>query len=236
MSQFPDTTRSADDSGGLQSVAQEAKGKPQVQPSESSKPHTPSQTAPEKALDLKLLENSSPERGVQQSSLNKDANTKRELDLEVQVQGTSADAPSADQKEKPTIEMTSQVLIAGDIMDASESRSPRPRLVTSNSGADIMLGLETDEGKTAEVEIDSLETDELQPEEIPKGRVRKTSIVEKLSKSKESELIALTIMETAGQRQREFEQLINEHQELVHEISRTPSSENIVQSEDGRDP
>ncbi|KAH9493048.1 hypothetical protein Btru_022629 [Bulinus truncatus] len=92
-----------------------------------------------------------------------------------------------------------------------------------------MLGLETDDGKSAEVEIDSLETDDLQPEDIPKGRVRKTSIVEKLSKSKESELIALSLMESAGQRQREFEKLISEHQELVQEISRTPSAENIVQ-------
>ncbi|CAG5132527.1 unnamed protein product, partial [Candidula unifasciata] len=71
---------------------------------------------------------------------------------------------------------------------------------------------------------------------IPKGRVRRTSIVEKLSKSKESELIALSILENAGQRQREFEKLISEHQELVHEISRTPSAENIVQSDTGRDP
>ncbi|XP_012938471.1 uncharacterized protein LOC101859859 [Aplysia californica] len=138
-----------------------------------------------------------------------------------------------------------QVIIAGEEEDHELEDAgvggvrPRPRLTTSNSGADIMLGLETDEGKSAEVEIDSLESDELQPEvflEIPKGRVRKTSIVEKLSKSKESEMIALSIMENAGQRQREFEKLISEHQELVQEISRTPSAENIVQTETGRDP
>ncbi|CAL1534988.1 unnamed protein product [Lymnaea stagnalis] len=129
-----------------------------------------------------------------------------------------------------------QVMIVGDGLSGNLDVRPRPRLTTSNSGADIMLGLETDDGKSAEVEIDSLESDELQPEEIPKGRVRKTSIVEKLSKSKESELIALSIMESAGQRQREFEKLISEHQELVQEISRTPSAENIVQSEAGRDP
>jgi hypothetical protein len=133
-------------------------------------------------------------------------------------------------------EVLSEVLISGDGLEDDMDDRWRPRLTTSSSGADIMLGLETDDGKTAEVEIDSLETDELQPEEIPKGRVRKTSIVEKLSKSKESELIALSIMESAGQRQREFEKLISEHQELVQEISRTPSAENIVQSEAGRDP
>uniref|UniRef100_A0A0B7AJV2 Uncharacterized protein n=1 Tax=Arion vulgaris TaxID=1028688 RepID=A0A0B7AJV2_9EUPU len=133
-------------------------------------------------------------------------------------------------------EIISDVLISGDILEESTDSMRRPRLTTSNSGAEIMLGLETDDGKSAEVEIDSLESDELQPEEIPKGRVRKTSIVDKLSKSKESELIALSILESAGQRQREFEKLINEHQELVQEISRTPSAENIVQGETGRDP
>ncbi|BFZ07590.1 hypothetical protein BsWGS_10629 [Bradybaena similaris] len=138
---------------------------------------------------------------------------------------------------------SSHVLITGEEQTYPEDsqREPasgrtRPKLTTSNSGAEIMLGLQTDDGKSAEVEIDSLETDELQPEEIPKGRVRKTSIVEKLSKSKESELMALSILENAGQRQREFEKLISEHQELVHEISRTPSTENIVQSDTGRDP
>uniref|UniRef100_A0A2C9K3E0 Uncharacterized protein n=1 Tax=Biomphalaria glabrata TaxID=6526 RepID=A0A2C9K3E0_BIOGL len=129
-----------------------------------------------------------------------------------------------------------QVMLSGDVLNSGLEVRPRVKLTTSNSGADIMLGLETDDGKSAEVEIDSLETDDLQPEDIPKGRVRKTSIVEKLSKSKESELIALSLMESAGQRQREFEKLISEHQELVHEISRTPSAENIVQSEAGRDP
>ncbi|XP_059163721.1 uncharacterized protein LOC131946798 [Physella acuta] len=140
------------------------------------------------------------------------------------------------QEETRDSDSMTQVFIAGDVLSDNLDVRPRPRLTTSNSGADIMLGLETDDGKSAEVEIDSLETDELQPEDIPKGRVRKTSIVEKLSKSKESELIALSIMESAGQRQREFEKLISEHQELVQEISRTPSAENIVQSETGRDP
>uniref|UniRef100_A0A0B7AKK1 Uncharacterized protein n=1 Tax=Arion vulgaris TaxID=1028688 RepID=A0A0B7AKK1_9EUPU len=91
-------------------------------------------------------------------------------------------------------EIISDVLISGDILEESTDSMRRPRLTTSNSGAEIMLGLETDDGKSAEVEIDSLESDELQPEEIPKGRVRKTSIVDKLSKSKESELIALSIL------------------------------------------
>ena len=52
---------------------------------------------------------------------------------------------------------------AGKSKDAEDGKG-RPTLSHSNSGADIMLGLETDDGATAEVEIDSLETDELQPE------------------------------------------------------------------------
>ncbi|CAG5133931.1 unnamed protein product [Candidula unifasciata] len=161
----------------------------------------------------------------------------KELKKERRVHKTEdADAEDVLEDSNNGDEISSGILIAGDIDEDNWDDRPRRRLTTSNSGAEIMLGLETDDGKSAEVEIDSLETDELQPEEIPKGRVRKTSIVEKLSKSKESELIALSIMESAGQRQREFEKLINEHQELVQEISRTPSAENIVQSDTGRDP
>ncbi|KAK3803780.1 hypothetical protein RRG08_026016 [Elysia crispata] len=233
MSQFPDTTRSADNCRGLQPEEQEAI----EQQSEKSQPDQPSNPSPAAQEEgRQQLEKRSPEEseqgvdtGEHQPKPEEDASGKKELEVQ-----EISDAQ--DRQGEPANEMSSEVFIAGDVTDGSESPSPRPLLKTSNSGADIMLGLETDEGKTAEVEIDSLESDELQPEEIPKGRVRKTSIVEKLSKSKESELIALTIMETAGQRQREFEQLINEHQELVHEISRTPSAENIVQSEDGRDP
>ncbi|CAG5132528.1 unnamed protein product, partial [Candidula unifasciata] len=66
---------------------------------------------------------------------------------------------------------TSHILITGDDETYPEdtqrdnaSGRPRPKLTTSNSRAEIMLGLETDDGKSAEVEIDSLETDELQPE------------------------------------------------------------------------
>ncbi|BFZ12260.1 hypothetical protein BsWGS_15299 [Bradybaena similaris] len=164
----------------------------------------------------------------------KEKETKREKRVH---KTEDADGDDVSEDANNSDEIASGILIAGDLDedDLDEDR-PRRRLTTSNSGAEIMLGLETDDGKSAEVEIDSLETDELQPEEIPKGRVRKTSIVEKLSKSKESELIALSIMESAGQRQREFEKLINEHQELVQEISRTPSAENIVQSDTGRDP
>ena len=46
----------------------------------------------------------------------------------------------------------------------TENSRPRPKLTTSNSGADIMLGLETDEGTSAEVEIDAADQDELIPE------------------------------------------------------------------------
>lgn len=243
MSQFADTSRSADDCRDLKPAvhgtpSEKGPGQQHIdsaytsqeevvrQPDNSPRPPT-ADRAEEASVGVPRKHKPEPEP-------HKDA---KDEDDEVEEEKDNVEtSETLEQRGEPEDTMTSEVLIAGDVMIGSESHAPRPRLVTSNSGADIMLGLETDEGKTAEVEIDSLESDELQPEEIPKGRVRKTSIVEKLSKSKESELIALTIMETAGQRQREFEQLINEHQELVHEISRTPSAENIVQSEDGRDP
>jgi hypothetical protein len=49
---------------------------------------------------------------------------------------------------------------------ATKPSRPRPKLKASNSGADIMLGLETDEGQSAEVEIDTAdqELSELMPE------------------------------------------------------------------------
>ena len=39
------------------------------------------------------------------------------------------------------------------------------------------------------------------------------------------------VQEEAESRQREFEKLLDEHAELVQEISRTPSSENLIQGE-----
>ncbi|GFR75713.1 hypothetical protein ElyMa_003926800 [Elysia marginata] len=232
MSQFPDTSRSADDCRDLKPVAQ---GRIEPQPGPRPTDLSPDPSNPAQEEEVRQPDNS-PTEETTQDAVRLEKHEPEHQENANEDEETQGARESPEQREEPTETMTSEVLIAGDVMTPSESHAPRPRLVTSNSGADIMLGLETDEGKTAEVEIDSLESDELQPEEIPKGRVRKTSIVEKLSKSKESELIALTIMESAGQRQREFEQLINEHQELVHEISRTPSAENIVQSEDGRDP
>nr|KAG5712890.1 hypothetical protein BaRGS_007487 [Batillaria attramentaria] len=114
----------------------------------------------------------------------------------------------------------------------TEDSKPRPKLTASNSGADIMLGLETEEGQCAEVEIDTADQDELLPEaEAPKGRVRKASITEKVIKHKASEAMAAMIKEEAESRQREFEKLLDEHAELVQEISRTPSSENLIQGE-----
>lgn len=47
---------------------------------------------------------------------------------------------------------------------ATENQRPRPKLTASNSGADIMLGLETEEGQSAEVEIDTADQEELMPE------------------------------------------------------------------------
>ena len=46
----------------------------------------------------------------------------------------------------------------------TEDQRPRPKLTASNSGADIMLGLETEEGQSAEVEIDAADQEELMPE------------------------------------------------------------------------
>ncbi|KAK7104428.1 hypothetical protein V1264_019148 [Littorina saxatilis] len=114
----------------------------------------------------------------------------------------------------------------------TEDQKPRPKLTASNSGADIMLGLETEEGQSAEVEIDTADQEELMPEaEAPKGRLRKASITEKVIKTKASEAIAAMIKEEAESRQRDFEKLLDEHAELVQEISRTPSSENLIQGE-----
>ena len=59
------------------------------------------------------------------------------------------------------------VQVTGDIdctPSTTEDQRPRPKLTASNSGADIMLGLETDEGQSAEVEIDAADQEELMPE------------------------------------------------------------------------
>ncbi|XP_076464684.1 uncharacterized protein LOC143296547 [Babylonia areolata] len=109
---------------------------------------------------------------------------------------------------------------------------PRHRLTTSHSRSEIMLGLQTDEGQSAEVEIDSADQEDLMPEsEIPKGKVRKASITDKVIKTKASEAIAAVIKEEAENRQRRFEKLLDEHAELVQEIQRSASSENLIPGE-----
>ncbi|XP_050407313.2 uncharacterized protein LOC126822441 isoform X1 [Patella vulgata] len=120
------------------------------------------------------------------------------------------------------------------LLHPEETRKMRP-LKTSNSGADITLGLEDVDGATAEVEIDVNDNEsEIAPEDIPRGKVRKASIVEKLSKTKASEAYVATVKESAEQRQKDFEKLLNEHAEIVQEIGRTASAENL--NSDERDP
>ncbi|XP_041353426.1 uncharacterized protein LOC121371531 [Gigantopelta aegis] len=104
---------------------------------------------------------------------------------------------------------------------------------TSTSAADIKIGLENEDGTGDTVEIDVADEDTA-VNEIPRGNVRKASIVDKLVKSKESEAKVAMVKETAEQRQKAFEKLLNEHAEIVQEISRTASSENLLE-QDKRD-
>ncbi|KAL8615657.1 hypothetical protein ACOMHN_034807 [Nucella lapillus] len=149
-------------------------------------------------------------------------------------------------------------------IDDDDNSDPRHRLTTSHSRSEIMLGLQTDEGQSAEVEIDTADQDDdeddllpeglqtdkgqrtevetdtahhddedaLLPEaEIPKGKVRKGSITDKVIKTKASEAIAAVMKEEAENRQRRFEKLLDEHAELVQEIQRSASSENLIPEE-----
>lgn len=96
---------------------------------------------------------------------------------------------------------------------------------------EIVLGLETEDGACAVVEIDDIIDDSsLAPEDIT-GNVRRSSITEKLNKSRESEAKVAEMKIDAEQRQRDFEQLLDEHAELVQNISRSSSSESVNQRE-----
>ncbi|ESP03084.1 hypothetical protein LOTGIDRAFT_230500 [Lottia gigantea] len=134
----------------------------------------------------------------------------------------------------PIVEVSSDMAEVATLNPEDTTRKMRP-LKTSNSGADITLGLEDADGTTAEVEIDVNDNEsEIAPEEIPRGKVRKASIVEKLSKTKASEAYVATVKSSAEQRAKDFEKLLNEHAEIVQEIGRTASAENLTSDE--RDP
>ncbi|XP_067682338.1 uncharacterized protein [Haliotis asinina] len=128
--------------------------------------------------------------------------------------------------------------------DSTETKEHQDELLvgrtlkSSSSGADITVGLEKEDGTTDQVEIDDVEEGEAAAEppesESPKGNVRKASIADKLVKTKQSEAMIATLKENAEQRQKDFQKLLNEHAEIVQEIGRTASSENLIsQAEHG---
>ncbi|XP_022330980.1 uncharacterized protein LOC111129131 isoform X3 [Crassostrea virginica] len=87
-------------------------------------------------------------------------------------------------------------------------------------------------GKAGQVEIDSPE-EELQEATPIKGNVRKTSISEKVEKTRLSQAYIETIKENAEKRRKQFEQMLDEHAEIVQEIGRAGSREGL--QEDQRD-
>ncbi|GAB1603506.1 uncharacterized protein LOC115216394 [Argonauta hians] len=99
------------------------------------------------------------------------------------------------------------------------------------SPPEIVLGLETEDGACALVEIDDIIDDTALAPEVITGNVRRSSITEKLNKSRESEAKVAEMKVDAEQRQRDFEQLLDEHAELVQNISRSSSSESVNQRE-----
>ncbi|XP_052058542.1 uncharacterized protein LOC127698874 isoform X2 [Mytilus californianus] len=97
---------------------------------------------------------------------------------------------------------------------------------------DIHFGVSDEHGKECEVEIDAPE--EEQEEVIPfRGKVRKASITDKVEKSRISQAYIDTIKEDAEHRKKELEKMLNEHQEIVQEIGRSSSRDNLA--EDNRD-
>ncbi|XP_062602812.1 uncharacterized protein LOC134264537 isoform X3 [Saccostrea cucullata] len=86
-------------------------------------------------------------------------------------------------------------------------------------------------GKAGQVEIDSPEEELQEPTPI-KGNVRKTSISEKVERTRMSEAYIETIKENAEKRKKQFEQMLDEHAEIVQEIGKAGSREDL---EDQRD-
>ncbi|XP_061164972.1 uncharacterized protein LOC133173920 isoform X1 [Saccostrea echinata] len=86
-------------------------------------------------------------------------------------------------------------------------------------------------GKAGQVEIDSPEEELQEPTPI-KGNVRKTSISEKVERTRMSQAYIETIKENAEKRKKQFEQMLDEHAEIVQEIGKAGSREDL---EDQRD-
>ena len=97
---------------------------------------------------------------------------------------------------------------------------------------DIHVGVEDEHGKEGEVEIDAPE--EEHEEAIPfRGKVRKASITDKVEKSRMSQAYIDTIKEDAEHRKKQLEKMLDEHAEIVQEIGRSSSRDNLA--EDNRD-
>ncbi|XP_055995195.1 uncharacterized protein LOC125650529 isoform X3 [Ostrea edulis] len=102
---------------------------------------------------------------------------------------------------------------------------------SSNKKDGFEIEVADEHGKAGQVEIDSPEEELQEPTPI-KGNVRKTSISEKVEKTRLSQAYIETIKENAEKRKKQFEQMLDEHAEIVQEIGRAGSRESL---EDQRD-
>lgn len=111
------------------------------------------------------------------------------------------------------------------MMDTVEKTSPKEKK------DNFEIEVADEHGKAGQVEIDSPEEELQEPTPI-KGNVRKTSISEKVEKTRLSQAYIETIKENAEKRKKQFEQMLDEHAEIVQEIGRAGSRESL---EDQRD-
>lgn len=96
---------------------------------------------------------------------------------------------------------------------------------------DIHFGVEDEHGREGEVEIDAAE--EEHEEVIPfRGKVRKASITDKVEKSRMSQAYIDTIKEDAEHRKKQLEKMLDEHAEIVQEIGRSSSRDNLSENRD----
>jgi len=94
----------------------------------------------------------------------------------------------------------------------------------------ILIALEGDDGSQKPIEIDEADDDKTEPADVKEpgneieetenaANKRRVSITERILKSKNHEQILASITESTETRKKMLEELLSEHQQLVHELS-----------------
>ncbi|XP_033734523.1 uncharacterized protein LOC117323419 isoform X1 [Pecten maximus] len=162
------------------------------------------------------------------SHLPEDSEENKQEIISASIRTTERDStePSsgADGTQQGEINTTSENVANMDTIDNSNLSAEQK--AANRKGDEFVFGVADEHGKQGEVEIDTADQEDAEQAAL-KGNVRKASISEKVEKSRVSQAYIESIKENAEQRKKDLEKMLDEHAELVQEISRVASSDNI---------